>query len=185
MRNFFAVAVLSALLVLSGGIHPVSAGIMDSPVPDMDPSHPERTIYLVPGVIKNNNLETEFNCTNLDSQVVRIGVEIFDELGNGPLNDITSGVADGAQDVPVGGAVTIGTGNTPAIHESKVISFSNLTPPINVRNGSARIISTSKRVICHAFVVDQFSDPDPVPPTPPQAPAILPLRIISRKQRGD
>jgi len=184
MRDVVATVILSTALVLAS-LTPVFAGIVDSPVPDMDPSHPERTIYLVPGVIKNNNFETEFNCTNLDSKVVRIGVEIFDELGNGPLNDISSGVADGAQDVPVGGAVTIGTGNTPAIHESEVISFTNLSPPINVRNGSARIISTSKRVICHAFVVDQFSDPDPLPPAQPQAPAMLPLRIISRKQRGD
>ncbi len=167
------------------GLTSAFAGLVDSPIPDMDPSHPERAIYFVPGVIKNNNLETEFNCTNLDSQVVRIGVEIFDEQGNGPLNDIASGVADGAQDVPIGGAVTIGTGNTPAIHESEVIQFLSLTPPINVRNGSARIISTSKRVICHAFVVDQFSDPDPPPPALPEAPAMLPLRIISRKQRGD
>ncbi len=178
----FGAAVLS--MTLAPGLRGF-AGVIDSPVPDMDPSHPERVVFLVPGVIKNNNLETEFVCVNLDSRIVRVGVEIFDEAGTGPLNDISSGVADGAKDIAVGGSLTIGTGNTPAIHEGEVIQFLGLTPPINVRNGSARIISTSKRIMCTAFVVDQFSDPDPPPGGVPQAPAMMRLPVISRRQRGE
>jgi len=158
---------------------PAMAGVLDSPVPDMDPSHSERVIYIIPNVIKNNNLETEFNCTNLERTTVRIGVEIFDRFGNGPLNDISSGVGDGAQDVPPGGAITIGTGNTAAIHEDEVIQGL----PTNVRGGSARIVSTSKRIMCQAFVVDEVNVPDFA--NPGQTPAMLPLKVIFRKQRGD
>ncbi len=173
MRRSFAV-IVSAVCLSIAVAGAASAGVVDSPVPDMDPSHSERKIFIVPGVTKNNNYETLFNCTNLDSVTVRIGVEVFANVGGPALNDISSGVADGAQDVLPGGAVTIATGNTVAFHEGEVITGL----PVNVRGGSARIISTSKRIMCVAFVADELNVPDVL--TPGTTAAAMSLPMIAR-----
>jgi hypothetical protein len=148
----------------------VSAGVIDSPVPDLA-GDPARVAYYVNGVTKNNGLETVFMCTSLDSSgSYEVGVEIFSELGGPPSNN--AGGGDGVQTVAAGGSVTIGTGNTVGFHEDEVI----LSVPANIRGGSARIISTSRRLMCNALVVEELGSP----------PATLaPLKTIVKRQNGD
>ena len=162
---FLAVAVLSA--------RTAAAGLVDSPSPVIDPGATSRVIYYVSGVTKNNDLETVVICTNLEkSKDVTVALEVFDTDGSGPLNDVSSGVGDGAQNMPVGGTVTIATGATAGFSEDDVISGL----PVNVRQGSGRIVSTSKKIACAAYLVDELF----APPT-----SMTKLPIINRKQQGD
>lgn len=130
-----------------------------------------RVVYYVNGVTKNNGMETEFVCTSLDSTgTYRIGVQIYDDLGVGPLNNVAAG--DGEQEIAAGGTLTIGTDNTGGFHEDEVI----VGLPVNIRGGSARIVSTSRRLFCQAFLVEEVLSPPA---------AFLPLKVIGRKQNGD
>ena len=47
-------------------------------------------LYTAVGVIKNNNIETVFICTNLGPGSAHIGVEVFDKTGS-PGNSIATG----------------------------------------------------------------------------------------------
>ncbi len=163
-----------AIFVLTlGSIAPAVAGVVDSPVTSISASSSTRVIYLVPGATKNNDIETLFICTNLEKdKSVTVAVEVFDRLGVGPLNDVSSGVGDGAQAIAVGGTATIATGTTVGFSEDDVIGGL----PLNVRGGSARILSTSKRIMCGAYLVDELS----APPT-----SMTNLPVINRKQQGD
>jgi hypothetical protein len=128
-----------------------AAGVADTALPVLDPGLPTYHVFTVPGVIKNNNLETEFLCTSLSTAAVRVGVEVFDAAGT-LLNNVASGVGDGAEDVSPGGTVTIATGNTTAIHEDEVIGLSSGS----VKNGSARVVATSRLLTCTVLVVDKY-----------------------------
>lgn len=132
---------------------------------------PSRVVYYVNGVTKNNGMETEFVCTSLDSTgTYRIGVQIYDDLGVGPLNNVAAG--DGEQEIAAGGTLTIGTDNAAGFHEDEVI----VGLPVNIRGGSARIVSTSRRLFCQAFLVEEVLSPPA---------SFLPLKVIGRKQNGD
>lgn len=195
-------AALAALLVT-----PLHAGVVDSPSPVFG-GKSARTIFYVPNVIHNNGLETIFTCTSLDSGVIRVGVEIFDSIGGLPLNDVSDPTGNGAEDVPVGATFSVGTDNVEVISEGEVI----VGLPPNIRGGSARIVSNSKRIACSAVVVDETFSNDGTcsAPTPGGACSsasdcdsslgsgdgvcapdgnpggiAFPLRIISKKQRGD
>ncbi len=152
------------------------AGAVDSPLPVISTTANTRSLYIVPGVTKNNSIETEFSCTSTDLAPVRVAVEIFDASGVGPLNDVAVGSADGAADLLPGGTVTIGTGNTVGIHETKIISFAS-SGVRNVKSGSARIVATSRRVLCTAFIVDDTTQP---------VTSMATLKVFGRKrQNGD
>jgi len=130
-----------------------------------------KVVYYVNGVTKNNGMETEFVCTSLDSSgSYRIGVQIYDETGAGPTNNVSAG--DGEELVAAGASITIGTGNTVGFHEDEVL----VGVPNNIRGGSARIVSTSRRLFCQAFLVEDLASP---PAT------FMSLKVISRKQSGD
>lgn len=162
---------MTGLLALFGAA--ADAGVIDTALPNLQTGSVTRHVFTVPGVIKNNNLETEFICTSLDTSPARIGVEIFAATGGAPLNNVNEGVGDGAVDLPVGGTVSIGTGNTAAVHEDEVITLGAGT----VKNGSARIVSTSTRITCLSFVTDDLNDP----PT-----GMVALKVIQKKkQAGD
>ncbi len=146
------------------------AGVADSPVPDLA-GDPAKVAFYVTGVTKNNGLETLFVCTSLDSSgSYEVGVEIFSELGGPPSNNAAGG--DGVQTVPAGGSVTISTGATAGFHEDEVI----VTVPANIRGGSARIVSTSRRLMCHAFLAEELGSPPAV---------MMPLKTIAKRQNGD
>jgi len=152
---------------------PVLAGVVDSPIPNLKTGSTARHVFTVPGVMKNNNLETEFICTNLDSVSVRVGIEIFGALGGPPLNDVSEGTGDGAMDIAAGATASIGTGNTPAIHEDEIITLGAGT----VKNGSARILATSTRITCSVFLTDDLNDPPA---------SMVSLKVIlKKKQTGE
>lgn len=146
------------------------AGPIDSPVPLLS-GNSATALFIIPGITKNNSIESEVICTNLDSVSGLVGVEIFDSTGGSPLNNVASG--DGEQGVAQGGTVTIGTGNTVGFHEDEVIA----ALPLNVKGGSARVVSTVRKLACTAFLLDDTSDP-PV--------SMVPLKVFAKKrQNGD
>ncbi len=77
-RTLLGIAPAVTLLMRSS---PAAAGPTDTPLPTFADGKPAVAVYDAYGVIKNNNLETDFICTNIDSVAVDIGVEVFDETG--------------------------------------------------------------------------------------------------------
>lgn len=148
------------------------AGPGDSPVPSISNSASTRVLFTVPGVIKNNGIETAIMCTSLDSTAGTMAFEIFAPEGGGPLNDVSIGVANGTIALPVGATVTISTGTSVGLHED--ITISGLA---NVKNGAARILGTTTRVLCTALLVEKLGS---TPAT------MTTLKIFARrKQNGD
>jgi hypothetical protein len=170
MRNVIISFALVTTLTLAMPLH-AAAGLVDSPAPNLD-GQPARVLYYVPGVTKNNGIETVFICTSLDggAGTITVGVEVFDPNSGSALNNV--GAGDGAESIPAGGTVTIATGTTLGFHEDEAM----MGLPPNVKGGSARILSTSKRLACEAFLVEEVGSPPAL---------IAPLKVISRKQNGD
>ena len=99
-------------------------------------------LYSVPGVLANGQgLDTFFSCTSTDTATMQVGVELFSFLG-WSTNQRCRG------DLPErrpGATVTFATGAAAGISIN-----SNLAGG----NGSARILATSKKLACTAFVAD-------------------------------
>jgi hypothetical protein len=147
------------------------AGVADSPVPFLN-GFSARHVYTIPGAIKNNNLETLFICTSVDQSSVTLAVQVFAATGGDPLNDVAAG--EGVETLAPGATTTIATGATVAFHEDDLLASLGAA---SLRNGSARIIATSKRILCDAFVVDEFGS-TPV--------TMAPLKVLSKtKQHGE
>ncbi len=126
----------------------VQAGPSNTPLPTFSDTSPARHVYTAVGVIKNNDLETVFICTNLDTVAVHLGVEVFDKEGV-LANSVNAG--NGAiLNVPVGATRTIGTSGTVVLSDDHQIA---LLP--NLRNGSGRVLATSKTISCSALLVDE------------------------------
>ncbi len=172
MRKVVGVSVLVGSLFITGTTA-AEAGVVDSPLPNLQTGAVTRHVFTVPGVVKNNHLETEFICTSLETTTsVRVGVEVFAAGGGAPLNNVAEGVGDGAADVLPGATVTVGTGNTVGIHEDNVISGLGAG---TVKNGSARVVSTSSRITCTVFVADELGDPPA---------SMVGLKVIVKKKQS-
>lgn len=181
-RNGVGVSIaLAAMMSLAG---PAWAGVVDSPLPVLISGSKTQHVFTVPGVIKNNNLETIFLCTSLQPVgVVFVGVEVFASTGGPPLNDVNFSIdpmtglvmtGDGVESISPGETATIATGNSVGFHEDDVI---DTLGPASVRNGSARIVATSKKIGCSAMVIDELNDP----PSSMSALSVL----SKKKQKGD
>jgi len=169
----------AVLVLLVGALaRPSQAGPADTPLPTFSDGKPAVKVYTAVGVIKNNGLETDFFCTNLDSAPQDIGVEVFDETG-ARRNAINAG--DGAAlSVGPGQTKTISTGHTVEMHEDVPITLDpgTGTGVDNLRNGSGRVVATSKNVSCAAVLVDKFHticDPNLSCSNSPPTVASLPL----------
>lgn len=141
MRHTFAV-LAAALLILAAG--PASAGLVDTPLPELQQGKKTLHLYSVVGVISQSNTGTFFSCTSTAPTPARIGVQVF--LKDGGL------FTTNQRDIAPGATVTFGTlgGN----------QIFGVTENINVgldQPTSARIVSTSKSMICTAFVFDSFT----------------------------
>jgi hypothetical protein len=148
------------------------AGPADSPVPSISPSASTRVLYTVPGVIKNNGIETAIMCTSMDTVDSTIAFEVFAPEGGAALNNVASAVGNGTMPLPVGATVTISTGTSVGLHEDEAINGL-----ANVKNGAARILGTSTRVLCTGILVEKLASP---PAT------ITTLKIFAqRRQNGD
>lgn len=149
-----------------------AAGPGDSPVPSISATGATRVLFIVPGVIKNNGIETAFMCTSLDSVNATVAVEVFAPEGGNPLNDVSTAVANGSLLLAPGHTVTISTGTSVGLHEDETISGL-----ANVKNGSARILATSTRVLCTGLLVEKLGA---TPNT------IATLKVFAqRRQNGD
>ncbi|HKA56567.1 MAG TPA: hypothetical protein VKJ47_23220 [Candidatus Binatia bacterium] len=78
-----------------------------------------------------------------------MAVEVFGPTGGSPINDATMQTLT----VPAGGSVTFGTAF--AVGGSADVSLATGC----VTKGSARILTTSKSLICTAFIADFGSNP--------------------------
>src|SRR2546428_10211936 len=127
---------------------PAAAGIADSPLPVLSAGATTFHLYSVPGVIGALGLGAYFSCTSTDTATMQVGVELFAGPGGAPFNDA---VATSLSVAP-GATVIFGTGAAAGISIS-----SNLGGLFS--KGSARILATSKKLACTAFVADRVDDP--------------------------
>jgi len=165
--------VLAGLLTYAS---PTQAGPTDTPLPTFSDGKPALAVYTAIGVIKNNNLETDFVCTNVDSVAVDIGLEVFDETG-ALRNSVATG-SGAFLNVAPGKTVTVGTAGTAVLHEDQTLTLNTAGSGANLlRNGSGRVIGTSKSISCTALVLDRLHTiQDPATSSlPPPAIANLPL----------
>jgi hypothetical protein len=128
---------------------PSLAGIADSPLPVLEAGKRTLHLYSVPGVRDSSCSGTYFDCTSMETATMRVGVELFPAAGGPALND----AAASSLDVAPGASVRFGT--------STALDFgisSNLGG-FGSSLGSARILSTSKKLACTAFVADRCNSP--------------------------
>jgi hypothetical protein len=147
MSHLVALAALVAALALAP--RPILAGIVDSPLPELLPGAKTVHQYSVPGVISQTGLGTFFSCTSTAASPIQVGVEVFGAAGGGPSND------------PVASSLSVGPGATVTFgtQSASGISISSNLGPGPVSKGSARILATSKSLICTAFVADVTTAP--------------------------
>jgi hypothetical protein len=140
MRSITMFAILAALT----GAMRTDADIADSPLPSALPQH----VYSVTGVINFASTGTFFACTNVDRESITLGVELFGAAGT-LLNDAA------ASSIAMAPGATAMLGTNPA---NGLAVDGNLAPgPIT--KGSARIVATSKKIVCTAFLADVLDSP--------------------------
>src|SRR5437879_9411372 len=106
-------------------------------------------LYSVPGVIGGGlGLGTHFSCTSTDTATMQVGVELFFPGGGAPANDAV------ATSLSVGPGATVIFGTGPAAGISISSSLGG-----GFSKGSGRILATSKKLACTAFLADPFSAP--------------------------
>jgi hypothetical protein len=141
MKRFGLVVVLLGSTLAT----PARAGVVDSPLPAPFTQH----VFTVPGIIQNGASSTFFSCTNLDAVDVTIGVETFASLGGGPSND----AAATSLSVTPGATVMFGMSSAAGYSISSNLAAGGMS------KGSARILATSKKIACTAWVADVTNDP--------------------------
>jgi hypothetical protein len=162
-------AVTMALLLCLAGA-PALAGIVDTPLPTLIAGKKTLHVYSVSGVGAGGGgvLGTYFSCTSADSVPIQVGVEVFGNLGGGPANDA------------VATSLTVAPGQTVLFGTRSATGIINLGSNLgagDVTLGSARILSTSKKLICSAFLAEITS----APPT-----SMVYLAIVKKtKQKGN
>jgi len=174
IRKFMLWGIAAASL---GAATSATAGPADTPLPTFSDTKAAVAVYYAFGVIKNNNLETDFVCTNIDAAARDIGVQVFDETG--ALRNALGANTNGEfLNVAPGATVTVGTAGTAVLHEDQTLTLNGAGNGLNqLRNGSARIIGTSKAISCSAMLVDKLHTiMDPATSTvPPPTMSNVPL----------
>jgi hypothetical protein len=129
----------------------VRASIFDAP-PSLKGQKTSR-LLTVPGVMTAGGLGTFFSCTNLSQAPAVISVELYVEDGLDACNDANAVSVT----APPGATVMFSTQNTADSSFPSSVPLS--TPPMYLRLGSASILSTSKSVVCTAFIADVYNSP--------------------------
>jgi hypothetical protein len=123
-------------------------------------------LFTVAGVINTGSFGTYFACTNTDTSPVSIGVEVFDQGGTSTNNPATTAVSLAPQ-----ASVMFGTQTANSLSHDGLLSVGVIT------KGSAHILTTSKKVVCSALLVDPGSNP---------AVSMTTLTVtVKGKQKGD
>lgn len=130
-------------------------GIADSPLPVLLAGKATLHLYSVPGVIQGGNISTFFLCTSTDTTSQQVGVEIFPSLGGAPCNDAA---AESVSVLP-GATVKFGTAQPANDILGLVVADSAIGCGGDANGGSARILSTSKKLVCTAFAGDRINIP--------------------------
>jgi hypothetical protein len=100
-------------------------------------------------VINFASIGTFFSCTNVDNDSVMLGVELFGRGGGAALNDaLASSIM-----VAAGGTVMLATSTANGFAIDRNLAAGAIT------KGSARILATSKKLVCTAFVADVVGSP--------------------------
>lgn len=174
VRGFLALAFCLTLTM------PALAGIADSPLPVLEAGKPTFHLYSVPGVRGGASLGTFFSCTSTDTVPMKVAVELFHPV-LGVLNDAVATSfpfspgysATLATDIPLP-CYSTGSSLCPSSFPNDLLTGSGFGGPFA---GSARILATSKRLVCTVFLADIFSEP----PT-----SMVHLNIVAKtKQKGD
>jgi len=147
-RTRYAVRSLAALALYIVPTAPVVAGIADSPLPVLSAGVTTFHLYSVPFVTRGGGLETVFACTSTDTVPIQVGVEVFGAPGGAPFND----AAATSLTLNPGANVRFGTSSTASISINSSVGGSP-------SGGSARILATSKKLVCTAFLVDGGNAP--------------------------
>ncbi len=106
-------------------------------------------LYSVPGVMGLSCFGTYFSCTSLDTAAMRVGVELFVGPGGPPVNDAVAT----SLSVASGATARFGTVTPLDFGIQSNLGFGSTSL------GSARILSTSKKLACTAFVADSCFSP--------------------------
>ena len=167
--NRVLIAVIAVGFVASGAW----AGVSD-PVPLINGTERAKVLYLVPGVTANANLGTIISCTSTEKSKDQIvAIEVFEEDPPDVINDITLGNG-------VVGTVSPGENILIEIATDGTINGfnadENFSTTDDVVHGSARVLSTSKKLICTAAIVEV----DGIPPD-----TMMQINMIVKKQKGD
>jgi hypothetical protein len=145
MKHFTRTVLLGALVTT-----PAVAGIADSPLPVLVAGKKTFHVYSVPSVVAYGGLGTYFGCTSTDTAPIQVGIEVFGSGGGAPAND----AAATSLAVSPGAGVMFGTGGAAGI-----VIDPNLGGSFTA---TARILSTSKKLACTAFVADRSNAPPSV-----------------------
>jgi hypothetical protein len=131
----FARALVVAVTLSLAFASSARAGITDPPPAGF------QHIYSVPGVVNNANAGAAFICTALEP--LSVGIEVFDNAGVLQSPAVGTGVA-----LATGATATFVTQSLP-----NVVSTHNLSIGTTFQ-GSARIVASSKKLICTAYNAD-------------------------------
>src|SRR3989441_3484182 len=148
-------ALVALLVVVAAGGASVRAGVQDTPLPTFSDGQAAQLAALIPGAIKDNNVETVVICTNLTLAPLDVGLEVSDETG-ALRTSIAAG--DGAfLNVAPGVTVTVGTGPVAALHENQTLTLNTAgSGTNNLRNGSGRVVASGAPLGCIALAVDRL-----------------------------
>jgi hypothetical protein len=128
---------------------------------------PLAPLFTVPGVVNAGALGTFFACTNDDTVAQSVGIDIFGQGGSQLVVATSNAVSLSPQ-------ATILFGTQTAL--GLTIDGPAFNPGI-ITKGSARILSTTKKIACTAFVADTNG-------TPPVSMTNLTI-AYKGKQKGD
>ena len=141
--------------LLTRSVPCVAAGIADTPLPVLQAGATTQFLYSVPGVIQGGNISTFFLCTSTDTASQQVGVEVFPYPGGAPCNDAA------AESFSLGPGATVRFGTAQPAND--ILGFLGLSSTIGcgggANGGSARILSTSKKLVCTAFAGDRVNIP--------------------------
>ena len=176
-RGLRALTAAAALAVAT----PALGTMVDSPLPELN-GEPTTAVFYVTGIQSTADhgeariLDTIFTCTSLEKKdPATFGVEVFTYTGFGPINSYT-------------GALKLNPGQTASISTNDVVGFreaDRLDLDTVIPGGSARIISTSNKIMCSALLAHTAAKLDETNFDNPLLAATANLRVVRTSQKGD
>ena len=174
MTTRIAAMTFAALLLSLAAAETAWAQSVGDPVPLLNGTEKAKVLYSIPYVRSNANVATCVSCTSTEkSNIILADRVAFEVYTDGALeNDLTMG--EGVADVDYGGDTEMLCTRQPAsVHASAVLMGAAAE---SVIYGAGRVVATTNKLICTAFLVSVVGDP-------PSFMTILPL-YKGTKQKG-